>query len=506
MNIAMLLAATASALESTVAVGPASDGLTYGRLLRGSQRVAAMFARHGGTGVGFADINSPAVPLALYGAALAGKAFVPMNYRLSDDRLRAGLDQFAPALVIAGDADRARAWMPAGTSVVSRAEILALATDPDAAALGTPLGADDDIAVLLLTSGTTGTPKAAVLRHRNLSAYVLSTVEFLSAGDGDCALVSVPPYHIAGISAMLTSVYAGRRFVLLDSFDARTWIDLARRERVTHAMVVPTMLGRILDELHGPGELSDLRMLSYGGGPMPPEVIERALRQLPGTGFVNAYGLTETSSTIALLDPEDHRIAFASSAPEIRARLGSVGRPLPSVEISVRDPAGTPLPAGETGEVWVRGEQIAGEYLTGPAGHEGWFRTRDGGHLDAAGYLYIHGRLDDVIVRGGENIAPGEIERVLKSHQAVAEAAVVGLPDREWGERVEAAVVLTSGETVTEAELRDYVRGRLRSVMTPARVRFRASLPFNETGKLLRRVVRDELLNDHNDGRDTNDQ
>lgn len=494
MNIAMLLAAAAGAADSRAAVGSAGDGMTYGQLLQGSRRLASMFVRLGGTGIAFVDINSPAVPLALYGAALAGKAFVPLNYRLSEDRLRAGLDQVAPVLVIAGDVDRARAWIPAGTTVVSRAEILALAADPQAAAVDEPAGAADDIAVLLATSGTTGTPKAAVLRHRNLSAYVLSTVEFLSAADDDCALVSVPPYHIAGISALLTSVYAGRRVALLDSFDARTWVDLARREHVTHAMVVPTMLGRILDELDGTGELPDLRMLSYGGGPMPREVIERALGRLPGTGFVNAYGLTETSSTIALLDPRDHRIAFGSSMPEVRARLGSVGRPLPSVEISIRDQAGAPLPAGESGEVWVRGEQVAGEYLGGASGPDGWFRTRDSGHLDADGYLYVHGRLDDVIVRGGENISPSEIEKALESHSAVAAAAVVGLPDREWGERVEAAVVRRPGSSVTETQLREYIRGQLRSAMTPARIHFRLALPFNDTGKLLRRVVRDELL------------
>jgi acyl-CoA synthetase (AMP-forming)/AMP-acid ligase II len=265
-------------------------------------------------------------------------------------------------------------------------------------------------------------------------------------------------------------------------------------------MVVPTMLGRILDELDGTGELPDLRLLSYGGGPMPQEVIERALARLPGTGFVNAYGLTETSSTIALLDPQDHRIAFDSSVPEVRARLGSVGRPLPSVEISIRDQAGAPLPAGQSGEVWVRGEQVAGEYLSGTSGPDGWFRTRDGGHLDTGGYLYVHGRLDDVIVRGGENISPSEIEKALESHSAVAAAAVVGLPDREWGERVEAAVVLRPGSPVTETQLQEYVRGQLRSVMTPARIHFRLALPFNDTGKLLRRVVRDELLRGDHDG------
>ena len=227
---------------------------------------------------------------------------------------------------------------------------------------------------------------------------------------------------------------------------------------------------------------------------MPAAVIERAIGVLPDVGFVNAYGLTETSSTLALLGPDDHRAAFASDDPDVRARLGSVGQPLPGVELSIRDASGQPVPEGERGEICVRGDQVSGEYLDrGDDGDEGWFHTRDAGHLDAAGYLYVHGRLDDVIVRGGENLSPGEIENVLIEHPAVAEAAVVGIPDPEWGEAVAAVVVLEPGAQADEAELQDHVRARLRSTKTPTRIEIRAELPFNETGKLLRRVLREEL-------------
>jgi acyl-CoA synthetase (AMP-forming)/AMP-acid ligase II len=260
-------------------------------------------------------------------------------------------------------------------------------------------------------------------------------------------------------------------------------------------MVVPTMLNRILDEIAADEEgLPSLRALSYGGGPMPAAVIERALALLPDVGFVNAYGLTETSSTIALLDPDDHRVAFASDDPAVRARLESVGRPLPSLEVSIRDSEGGVLDSGERGEIWVRGEQVSGEYLgRGGGPDEGWFNTRDAGHLDADGYLFVHGRLDDVIVRGGENLSPGEIERVLVEHPTVEAAAVVGIPDTEWGEKVVAAVVPATGADADEDELRDFVRERLRSTKTPERIDVRDELPFNETGKLLRRVLRDEL-------------
>ena len=176
----------------------------------------------------------------------------------------------------------------------------------------------------------------------------------------------------------------------------------------------------------------------------------------------------------------------------MRARLGSVGRPLPSIELEIRDELGDPLPAGEPGEVWVRGEQVAGEYLGAGerGGGAGWFPTRDSGFLDAGGYLFLSGRLDDVIVRGGENISPGEIEDVLLQHPGVGQVAVVGAPDEQWGERVVAYVVAAPGVPVTEAELQTHVRARLRSTCTPEHVQFLAELPYSETGKLLRRVLR----------------
>ncbi|MDQ1374734.1 MAG: hypothetical protein QOJ09_2072 [Actinomycetota bacterium] len=389
------------------------------------------------------DVNSPAIPIGLFGAAIAGHPFVPLNYRLTPDEID----------------DRRRAIAAAHP--------------------------DDDVAVLLFTSGTTGPPKAAVLKHDHLTSYVFSTVEFMGAGEDEATLVSVPPYHVAGISAVLSSVYSGRRIVYLPQFSPEAWVEVARREAVTHAMVVPTMLTRVLDVLHEQrAELPALRHLSYGGGRMPVAVIERAMTLLPDTGFVNAYGLTETSSTIAVLTPEDHREAITSDDPAVRDRLGSVGRPLPSLEVEIHD-----------GEVWVRGEQVSGQYLGRDSvlTDEGWYRTNDAGRIDDAGYLYIEGRLDDVIVRGAENLSPGEIEDTLLEHPAVAEAAVVGVPSEEWGEAVAAVVVCVDDKYVTEGELQDFVRRRLRSARTPERIEFRDHLPYNETGKLLRRVLTDEL-------------
>ena len=207
-----------------------------------------------------------------------------------------------------------------------------------------------------------------------------------------------------------------------------------------------------------------------------------------------AYGLTETSSTIAVLNADDHREAVISDDPKVRRRLASVGQSLPSLEIEIRDEAGNSLPWGVTGEVHVRGDQIAGEYLHRKAiDHEGWFATNDGGWLDEDGYLYVEGRLDDVIVRGGENISPGEIEDVLREHERVKDVAVLGAPDEQWGEKIVAFVVAAAPAPSAEA-LAAFVRAKLRSTKTPEVWLFRDELPYNETGKLLRRVLKAELI------------
>ena len=490
MELSMLLEMAAEGCPDRVAVGRSADGLTYAQLLARARSLGARLAGQDIQHVGMVDTNSEAVPLLVYAASYAGLPFVPLNYRLADAQLQAAVRRIAPAVVVASPEQAARFPGIEGITVVSPEDLVAADTD-DA---GEP-PSGGDIAILLFTSGTSGEPKGAVLRPSHLVSYVLSTVEFLGAEEDEAILVSVPPYHIAGISTVLTSVYNGRRMVQLPAFSPEGWVELARAERITHAMVVPTMLGRILDVVEADGEgLPALRHLSYGGGRMPGTVVERALRLLPDVDLVNAYGLTETSSTISVLGPEDHREAAASTDPDVRRRLGSVGRPLPSVEIEIRDHDGTVVGAGEQGEIFVRGEQVSGEYLSHKAiDDEGWFPTRDRGLLDAAGFLYVDGRADDVIVRGAENLSPGEIEDVLVQHEAVAEVAVVGLPDTEWGERVVAAVVLQPGKDASEKDLQDWVRARLRSSKTPSEVHFVEVLPHNETGKLLRRVLREQL-------------
>jgi acyl-CoA synthetase (AMP-forming)/AMP-acid ligase II len=228
---------------------------------------------------------------------------------------------------------------------------------------------------------------------------------------------------------------------------------------------------------------------------MPLAVMERAMALFPAVDFTNAYGLTETSSTICLLDPDAPRAAAASGDAYIRKRLASVGRPIATIELQIRGDDGSVLPADQIGDVYVRGEQVSGEYvgLGSLLDADGWFPTRDRGYLDIDGFLFLDGRTDDVIVRGGENISPGEIEEVLLAHPAVADAAVVAITSEQWGEAVAAVIVPRANRAATVEELQRWVRERLRSSRVPELIIFREQLPCNEMGKVLRRVIRQEL-------------
>ena len=451
MHSSTLLEMAADGFGDRVAFGTAGQGLTYAALMDRARRAGAWATARGVGRVGMVDVNSEAVPILLYGSGLAGVPFVPINYRLADEQLRAILSRIAPAVVVVSDEVVDRVGDLEGIDLVTRTTFLAEldnAPVPDQPAAG--FGSPDDIAILLFTSGTTGEPKAAVLRHKHLTSYIINTVEFMGADEDEAALVSVPPYHVAGTSAVLSSVYSGRRVVYLSAFTPEAWVAAAADQSRDpgHGRPHDARPGTGYPRRRAASAFPRLRHLSYGGGKMPLAVIERALRLLPHVDFVNAYGLTETSSTIAVLNPEDHRRAIASSDPDVRRRLRSVGRPLPSLDVEIRDPNGKPVAPGELGEIWVRGEQVAGEYLgRADTRLDGWFPTRDSGVLGPDGYLYLESRLDDVIVRGGENMSPGEIEEVLVAHPAVSDAAVVGIPDVEWGEKVVAAVILCRGVT-----------------------------------------------------------
>ena len=299
------------------------------------------FASPGASRVAMLDVSNIAVPVALFASGWAGVPYVPINYRLTGEEIDALLARVTPAYLVTDDERLPHFENRDGVDARSRGKFLGVARGGDGHAEQRSMD-PDDVGVLLFTSGTTGIPKAAVLRHKHLVSYIVSSVEFMSATEDEAALVCVPPYHVAGIASTLSSVYAGRRVVQLANFSADAWIETARHEHITTAFVVPTMLSRIVDALEGEktAGMSHLQSLSYGGGKMPLSVIEKAMALFPDTDFTNAYGLTETSSTITVLGPDEHRAAATSEDEAVRRRLVSVGIPLPGIEIEIRDDDG----------------------------------------------------------------------------------------------------------------------------------------------------------------------
>lgn len=494
MNISMLLDMAADAFGERTAVVCGGESLTYSEVRQKAQRAAVKLREANVEYLALLDVNGPVLPVAIFAASYAGIPYVPLNYRLTREEINALLDRVTPAVLVLGDEFRELVDARDGLIPISSTEFM----NAPAAVFEEEFVDPENVAVQLFTSDTTGKPKAALLKHENLTAYIIGTVEFGAAMEEDAVLVTVPPYHIAGISAVLSSTYACRRMVQLKNFDARDWLRAAQDEMVTNAFVVPTMLSRILEVLQDAPEtieLPTLKAIAYGGGKMPRATIERAMEIWPQVDFTNAYGLTETSSTVSVLTPDDHRLAMASDDEAVRRRIASVGRPTGAVEIEIRNDAGEALGADQPGMIFVRGGQVSGEYKEQGSllSDDGWFCTRDIGFVDGDGYLFLDGREDDVIVRGGENISPGEIEDVLVSHPAVADAACVAIPDEQWGEAVAAAVVLEKGASLDSEALQDLVKQALRSSRVPQVIEFRDELPYNELGKVLRRVIRQEF-------------
>lgn len=499
VNIALLLDLAADTFGDRVALRSHDGDVTFEQLRDAARTVGAQLRETGATTLAYADASSCGVPAALFGAAWAGAAYAPLNFRLPAESLRAQIDRLGTPFVVASErlcselgevgAKEANAWFAdvRGAAPVEEGEY-----DPE----------PEQPAVVLFTSGTSGAPKAAILTHDNLLAYVMDTIEFASAADDEANLLAAPPFHIAGVASVLTSLYSGRSIIPLASFTAESWLDHARTHAATHAFLVPTMLARIVQVMDADASLRvpSLRALSYGGARMGAPILERALELFDDVGFVNAYGLTETSSTISVLGPDDHRAAFTSDDPLVRRRLESAGRPVPGIEVEIIDEDGAPVAQGTSGLIRLRGAQVSGHYLDTPSSvsESGWLLTGDVGFLDDEGYLFVEGRADDVIIKGGENLSPSEIEDALLRHPLVVAVTVVGIPDPEWGESVGAAVVLddaaaASIERDVRDELIDWVRGRLGSLKTPSRIDVLDELPTTATGKVLRREIRDRF-------------
>ena len=493
MSISLLLEMAVSGDPDRLAVVDGDIRLTTAGLSELADGGAGVIAASGASHVVYVGTGGVLLPLLIFSSARARIPFTPLNYRLSEDGLRQLVERLPDPLIVADGEyrDVVDGW---DARVMTSDDFLTAARSAGPAA---EFADPDDVAIVLFTSGTTSRPKAVELTHNNLTSYVTGTVEFGSADSADAALVCVPPYHIAGVGAALSNLYAGRAIVYLRRFDPLAWVRLVRTERVTTATVVPTMLDRIVAVLdEEPAELPTLRNFAYGGSKVSQPLVRKALELLPDVGFVNAYGLTETSSTIAVLTPEDHRLAHRSGDEAVARRLSSVGRPVPGIEVQIRADDGAVLGAGETGELFVRGPQVSGRYaeIGSVLDAEGWFPTKDVAMLDEEGYLFIGGRSDDTIIRGGENIAPSEIEDVLVEHPDVREVVVVGLEDPQWGQIIVAVVVPEPGSDPAPEQLREFARKTLRGSRTPDRIVFRDEVPTTPTGKVLRREILNDLL------------
>jgi fatty-acyl-CoA synthase len=477
VNVAILLDLVADLDGDRVLVKADGRPVTAQGLRLAARALAGRLRAFGSPGsvIAFLGVNGPAVPIALFACAYADRVFAPLNYRADADLLRHFATVLEPAAVLAEDR-----YAPAIRAAAAEVPVIAveagqwLASRPDTA--GEAPGTASGPAVIIFTSGTTSRPKPIRLQHQNLMSYVLETAEALQEPPSAASLVAAPTYHIAAVSNILTSIYSGRRIVFLEEFSAQRWLSAIDDESVTHAFVVPTMLYRIVRELGvHPRKLASLRTLAYGGGRSDPQVVRAAVELMPHVDFVQAYGLTETSSTVTILEPSDHRLALASDDPRVRARLRSVGRPVAGTEVRIAD----------NGEVLIRGARVQRADGT----DDGWLHTGDLGWLDENGYLFLTDRIDDMIIRGGENISPSEVEDVLKGQPGVRDAAVVGVSDPEWGQRVVAAVE-TDG-AVEPARLAADLRTMLPSFKCPEQVIVVDALPRNDLGKLRRAAVRD---------------
>ena len=447
-----------------------------------------------------------------YGVARAGLIAVPVNYRLTPDETAAILASAGPALLVVGSPyvataraldgrlpDLRRRWVVGDgdmAGAVAYEDALAAASARPVAAQG---GEDDPFAVFF-TSGTTGLPKGAVVSHRNLEANAFNQCLADASRADDVNLIATPLYHMGAVFMATTYVMLGCTQVVLPHFEAGAWLAAVARHRASVSLLVPTMVNTVLNHpALETADLSALRLIFYGGGPMPPAVLQRALLRLP-CGFTQGYGLTETLEATFLV-AADH---LAGGDERRRRRLASAGREAAGAEIRIVDDAGHDLGADQIGEVLVRGHSVISGYWNNPEEtaavlRDGWFHTGDLGYLDEDRYLFVVDRKKDMVVSGGVNIYTKEIESVLYTHPAVREAAVIGMPDDAWGEAVTAVVAFLPGRGATAEELIEHCRAHLASYKKPRAVHVVEDLPKNPSGKILKRELRG-LLRDARQG------
>jgi long-chain acyl-CoA synthetase len=448
-----------------------------------------------------------------FAAAKAGTPIVPLNYRYGKDELTHVLNdsgagvlffgsQYTPLVdqlagevetvhhVICIDDDPPNEKPEIKSDAKTYSEILETAPDSEPSV---PSPDEDDTVVLGYTGGTTGRPKGVMTTHRNIIASCYHTVieRFLRH---DTVFLNVPPlFHAGDANSMFAFSLLGATNVILDAFDPKKLLKTIETHRVTHVLLVPSMILLLLrfTEIEK-YDLSSLQVVYYGTAPMAVEPLKKAMKAF-GCGFSQTYGATETFVPISILKPEDHVLEGSEQAFD---RMGSAGREVVGVEVKIVDENDNEVPDGEIGEVIVRGNNVMKGYwklpeMTREALRNGWYHTGDMGKMDSDRYLYIVDRKNDMIISGGENISAKEIENVLFTHPAVADAAVIGVPDDIWGEAVKALVIKKEGLDVGEDELIDHCKNRLASYKKPKSIDFVDELPRSTAGKVLKRVLRD---------------
>jgi len=470
------------------------------------------FGVNKGDRIAMLQVNCPGVVESYFATAKVGGIFVPLNFRAKADEISYMLGNAEAKILFVGKRylDMARVMLP-GLPTVEKCicidnkepDILFyndLIVESPAEEVFSDIG-DEDITILMYTAGTTGRPKGVPLRHDAFVSYVLGNVDPASPEVEERNLLTVPLYHVAGIQGMLAAIYGGRTLVMMRQFEVKEWMETVQREKATRAMLVPTMLKNVIDHPDfARYDLSSLQVVTYGAAPMPFEVISKAIKLMPWVRFINAFGQTETASTITILGPEDHIIEGTEEEKEkkLKRLAQSIGRPLPDVEVKIFNEDGKELPPFEVGEIVAKGPRIMTGYWhdeqkTAKAfTPDGWLVTGDRGWKDEDGYIFLAGRGDDMIIRGGENISPEEVENVLYSHPTIEEAAVIGVPDQEWGQQPMAVVVLKKGGVATAEEIMEYCRSKLAGFKRPRSVVFVDSLPRNPMGKVLRKALREQ--------------
>jgi len=444
--------------------------------------------------------NSDQYLALILAAAKARVCAVTLNWRLAPAEISYILDHSGAKLLFI-ETEFLRSHADAVSAAPGLKRVLEFAPDRDgspgeawwmsarSAAPGLDQLPSDDF-VQMYTSGTTGLPKGVVLTHGGyLAAFAAASA--LSWAQYDATDVVFPPspfFHVSGLNVSLRTLQTGGRIILRPVFIPSEAPKIIAEEGVTRAMMVPAVIAQLLaTPTVRTLDYSRLRTITYGGSPMPPAVLEEA-RKVFGCGFIQGYGLTETGGQATFLDPKDH-IAGGRL-------LGSCGRPTPGCEVRICGPAGEVLPPEAVGEIQIRSTSLMKEYWRNPEAtretmSDGWLKTGDAGFMDEDGYLYIHDRVKDMIVSGGENVYPTEVENALSSHPAVAEVAVIGVPDEKWGEAVKALVVLKPGASSDPADLIAHARERIAGYKLPKTVDFVAALPRNASGKILRRTLRE---------------